>query len=120
MNKQRENRTTYIPRIRLTSEEKLRVMEEYQNTYHPSLAAYVREKLLCTKITSFYKKKIETLQELGQFRTDLVRIGNNINQIAKALNTYKYDTVTKEDRETLLQLLQMLEKIFAILNKIRI
>jgi len=120
MRKQKENRTSYIPRIRLTTSEKRKVMAEYEKTFHSSLAAYVREKLLSGKITAFYKKKIETLQELGRFRTDLVRIGNNVNQIAKTLNTYKTGEMTKEDVAVLVKLLELLKKIFATLDKIRI
>ena len=82
-------RTEVISKIRVTKEEKALILKAYRNSYHSSLAAFVREQLLTKNVSEYQKKKIDALQSLGAFRAEFNRIGNNINQIARALNTYK-------------------------------
>ena len=67
-----------------------------------------------------HKKKIDTLKELGQFRNDLIRTGNNINQIARVINTYKDGELTAEQYKVLQQLLGLYAQIMLTLNKIKI
>ncbi len=120
MKKQRTNKTATIPKVRITRAEKARIMEEFNSTYHSSLSAYVREKVLAKEITSYHKKKIDTLRELARFRNDLIRTGNNINQIAKIVNTYKDGKLTAEQHKVLRQLLGLYAQIMLTLNKIKI
>jgi Bacterial mobilisation protein (MobC). len=120
MKKQKKNKTATIPKIRITAAEKARIMEEFGNTYHSSLSAYVREKVLAKEITNYHKKKIDTLRELAQFRNELIRTGNNINQIARMVNTYKDGNLTAEQHKVLRQLLGPYAQIMLTLDKIKI
>ena len=113
------NRTTYIPRVRLTEMEKQRLMEEYEKTYHSSLAAFVREKLFATENHFSQKTKIDALRELARFQTELSRLGNNVNQVAKALNTYKQGEMRPEELRVMQELIPLFNQILNQMNKVR-
>ena len=83
----------------MTQSEKARLQEAFEESYHASMAAFVREKLFEKEANNFQKLKMEALLELGQFQTELSRIGNNINQAAKALNTYKQGEMRLTERQ---------------------
>ena len=114
-----QNRTEYIPRIRLTQSEKLRLLEAFEQSYHTSIAAFVREKLFEKEVDFFQKNKIDALLKLGQFQTELSRVGNNVNQVAKALNTYKQGEMRSEELRALQELIPLYQQILKHLNNIR-
>ena len=113
-----ENRTEYIPRVRLTRTEKLRLLEAFEQSYHTSMAAFVREKLFEKEGNTFQKLKIDALLELAQFQTELSRVGNNINQVAKALNTYKQGEMRLTERQMMQELIPLFNQIMNRLNSI--
>ncbi len=114
-----KNKTEYIPRVRLTKSEKRRLMEEYEKSYHRSLAAFVREKLFMEECNLSQKERIETLRGLGQFQTELSRLGNNVNQVAKALNTYKQGEMRPEELRVMQELIPLFNQILNQLHQVR-
>ena len=114
-----KNRTEYIPRIRLTQSEKSLLLEAFEQSYHSSIAAFVREKLFEKEVNNFQKLKIDALLELGQFQTELSRVGNNINQVAKALNTYKQGEMRLTERQMMQEIIPLFHQILNQLEDIR-
>lgn len=116
--KQIPNRSEQIPTIRLTPLEKEQLMEEYNKTYHSSIAAFVREKIFAKEITAYHKKKIDLLLQLTTFRKELNQLGNNVNQIAKVVNTYKNGKLQTDETILLEELLRELVAVNAFLDDI--
>ena len=84
------------------------------------MAAFVRENLLSSEITDYHKKRIDAFLQLGAFTTELKRIGNNVNQIAKVVNSYKNGELHSEEQLLLRELLIELVTINELMTKIRI
>ncbi|MEM6320988.1 MAG: plasmid mobilization relaxosome protein MobC [Bacteroidota bacterium] len=97
MNKKREQRTERLPEIRLTPSEKKAVMEEYKSAKYPNRATFIRAKILDKTYSSYKEKELEAEIAAGKLVTELNQLGNNINQIAKVLNTYKDGKIRQEE-----------------------
>ncbi|MEM1118974.1 MAG: plasmid mobilization relaxosome protein MobC [Bacteroidota bacterium] len=117
MSKKREKRTEILPYIRLTPSEKKAIIAEYKATKYPNRAAYIRAKLL-EKTTFRYKEKVLDAEiAAGKLVTELNRLGNNINQIAKVLNTYKDGKMRQEELMTIATTAKLLLQIKQILTQ---
>lgn len=91
-------------RFELRLDERLRrylfeLASEAQQTQEPNCSEYIRDMLL-EKHDGVNK---EILCQLHELENQIKRIGNNVNQIARAVNT---DYFTSADREWLFQLMQ--------------
>jgi len=115
-----KNRTEYIPRVRITPNQKRELMEAYEETYHSSLAAFIREKVFQANHGFSQKTKIDNLRELAQFQTELSRVGNNINQVAKAHNIYRNGQMQSEEKKLLQELITLHKQILYQLHKVRL
>lgn len=86
----------HLVMIRYTAEEFAAIQKKYAKTQYPSLAAFLRTITLGKNIivTSLQAASSETDNDLikkrEELRTEIARIGNNINQIAKLCNSKKY------------------------------
>ena len=107
-----------IPATRVSVQLKSQLMQELLESHHTSLSALIREKLATTEITSYHKHRVEVLQELGAFRNELNRIGNNVNQVAKVVNRFKNGKLLQNEIAILNQLQQELATISAFLDDI--
>jgi len=107
-------RTARLSEIRLTPAEKNAIMDEYAAAHYPSKSSFIRAKLLDTKYSEYRKKQFEAEIAAGNMITELNRLGNNINQIAKAMNTYKDGKIRKEE----LQILAINAKLLLAIKKI--
>jgi len=119
-NKKKVNRTEWIPRTRVTPDEKKQLMLEFDDTYHSSLAGFVREKLFAKQITTYHRRKIDSLMQLGEFRNELNRIGNNVNQIAKMMNIVKNGKLLDSEVTVMVELLKELASINEFLDDIKL
>ncbi len=97
MQEKREKRTEILPYIRLTPSEKKAIIKEYKAAKYPNRAAFVRAKLLDKTKLRYKEKVLDAEIAAGKLVTELNRLGNNINQIAKVLNTYKDGKIRQEE-----------------------
>ena len=116
MAEKREKRTEILPYIRLTPSEKKAIIAEYKVTKYPNRATFIRAKLL--EKTTFRRKEKELDAEIaaGKLVTELNSVGNNINQIAKVLNTYKDGKMSRDQLLVLVSAVKLLSKIKHILT----
>lgn len=72
------------------------IKNNYAKTQYPSLASFLRTITLGKKIivTSLGKKSVcntdDRIKKIDEIKTEIARIGNNVNQIAKLCNSKKY------------------------------
>lgn len=92
----KEQRHCYL-HIRLTPDEMKKLQTLYERTAFPSLSQFVRLKLFDRRFDELVKYNLSDKEsilsahneQLENLRKEINRIGNNINQIAKYVNTRK-------------------------------
>lgn len=94
--------------IRLTKTEKNRIRKYAVESNHKTLSSYTRDRLLHPVMF------IENPEPYSNISYELNRIGTNINQIARRVNTH--DEVTKNDME---ELKIAVKKMKQDINKLR-
>lgn len=95
--KNEETKRANFLKIRLTESEREKLKILYDKTLYPSLSAFVWAKIFDSRFFSFYKpeslQKLSVLklqnERLENIRKEMAKIGNNINQIAKQVNSQK-------------------------------
>lgn len=97
MEKTTEKRTAILPIIRLTPSEKIAIDDEFKSAPFPNKSAFLRYKLLNKKYSAYKKLEYEAEIAAGKMVTQLNQLGNNINQIAKRLNSQNADNLKKEE-----------------------
>lgn len=120
--KNEETKRADFLKIRLTESEKKKLKILYDKTPYPSLSAFVRAKIFDSRFFSFYKpespQKLSVLKlqnnRLEELRKEIAKIGNNINQIAKQVNSQKF--AYKQQIEVVQKELQ---KIYSLLSTIK-
>jgi len=104
-------------RVRLTKREKELLTERCRKEGYSTLSDFGRAKLLRKREI----RRIEVSQEfselMGQMDFELNKIGVNLNQIAKKLNTYLGYQLDSEDKRTLNSSYETLKKCFVLLQK---
>lgn len=94
--------------IRLTKYEKNRIRKYAAESNHKTLSSYTRDRLLHPVLF------VENPEPYSKVSYELNRIGTNINQIARRVNTH--DEVTKNDME---ELIVAVKKMKQNINKLR-
>ena len=91
MEEQNNSRTKSIY-IRLRTEEYVKIMNKWKASTCRSLTEYVRKNLLGKPITTNYRNQSldDFMEETIGLRNELIAIGNNLNQVAKKLNTLQH------------------------------
>lgn len=110
-------RTHRLTEVRLTEAEKIAFLADYQASYYPSMGDFIRAKLFDKTYSDYKKKQYEAEIVAGEMMTELGRMGKNINQIAKNLNTYKDGKIRKSELAAIVSTAQLLEKIQKILSQ---
>lgn len=104
-------------RIRLTRIEKELLAERCRKEGYRTISDFGRAKLLRKREI----RRIEASQEfadlMGKMDFELNKIGINLNQIAKKLNTYLGYQLDREDKQTLNSSYELLKKCFMLLQK---
>lgn len=104
-------------RVRLTAREKELLIERCRKEGYSNLSDFGRAKLLRKREI----RRIETSEEfsglMGKMDFELNKIGVNLNQIARKLNTYLGYQLDSEDKRTLNNSYEMLKKCFSLLQK---
>ena len=103
--------------IRLTALEKKLLSDRSKREGYLTLSDFGRAKLL-------KKREIKKIEVSMQFVTlvcktdfELNKIGVNLNQVAKKINTHDVYQFTSADREVFKQVLQELKNCFSVLQK---
>lgn len=96
----KENRTKTI-KIRLTEDEKERVVKRSKEE-GITLSSFMRKSVLCEKFVS--KTDVQTVFELK-------KIGNNLNQLAKHINSLPIDKIILNSLESIDKYIKELRQI---------
>jgi len=104
-------------RIRLTNREKKLLAERCRKEGYSTLSDFGRAKLLRKREIRRIEASPEFSELMGQMDFELNKIGVNLNQIAKKLNTYLGYQLDSEDKRTLNNSYETLKKCFVLLQK---
>ena len=104
-------------KIRLTDDEKAEILRRCREEGFRTMSDYARTRLFKKR----QMKRIEVSDEFIQvFRTldyDLVKIGTNLNQIARRLNTYNTYMLGEEDKLVFKGVLKELKACYSLLER---
>ena len=104
-------------RVRLTKLEKKLLLKRSKREGYLSLSSFCRAKLVRKREI----KKIEVSEDFvsitKKFDFELNKIGVNLNQVSKRLNTHQVYQFSSTDRVVFKQVLQKLKNCFSILQK---
>jgi len=104
-------------RVRLTNPEKELLTERCRKEGYSTLSDFGRAKLLRKREIRRIEASPEFSELMGKMDFELNKIGVNLNQIAKKLNTYLGYQLDSEDKRTLNNSYEMLKKCFVLLQK---
>ncbi len=104
-------------RIRLTEKEKQLLMDRCRKEGYRTISDFGRAKLLRKREIRRIEASEEFAELMGKMDFELNKIGVNLNQIAKKLNTYLGYQLDTEDKRTLNNSYEMLKKCFLLLQK---
>jgi hypothetical protein len=104
-------------RVRLTNREKELLADRCRKEGYSNLSDFGRAKLLRKREIKRIEASEEFSEIMGQMDFELNKIGVNLNQIAKKLNTYLGYQLDSEDKRTLNNSYETLKKCFLLLQK---
>jgi Bacterial mobilisation protein (MobC) len=104
-------------RVRLTNREKELLAERCRKEGYRTLSDFGRAKLLRKREIRKIEASKEFSELMGQMDFELNKIGVNLNQIAKKLNTYLGYQLDSQDKRTLNSSYETLRKCFELLQK---
>ena len=104
-------------RVRLTNLEKELLAERCRKEGYTNLSDFGRAKLLRKREILRTEASEEFSELMGQMDFELNKIGVNLNQIAKKLNTYLGYQLDSEDKRTLNNSYETLKRCFVLLQK---
>lgn len=104
-------------RIRLTRIEKELLTERCRKEGYRTISDLGRAKLLRKREIRRIEASVEFSELMGKMDFELNKIGVNLNQIARKLNTYLGYQLDSEDKRTLNNSYETLKKCFALLQR---
>jgi hypothetical protein len=104
-------------RVRLTNREKELLAERCRKEGYSTLSDFGRAKLLRKREIRKIEASKEFSELMGQMDFELNKIGVNLNQIAKKLNTYLGYQLDSQDKRILNNAYETLKKCFVLLQK---
>ena len=93
----KDRRSEQLINVSLTKEEKALLNKEYSKSPFGKKADFIRFKLFDTTYSDYRKKQYEAEISAGLLMNEVHKLGININQIAKRLNTFKEDSLQKNE-----------------------
>ena len=93
----KDRRSEQLINVSLTKAEKALLNKEYSKSPFGKKADFIRFKLFDTKYSDYRKKQYEAEIAAGLLVNEVQKLGININQIAKRLNTFKEDNLQKNE-----------------------
>jgi hypothetical protein len=104
-------------RVRLTKLEKRLLTQRSKREGYLTLSDFCRAKLIKKREIRKTEASREFIQVTQKLDYELNKIGVNLNQVAKRLNTHSVYQFTQADREVFRQVLLELRRCFHILQK---
>jgi len=104
-------------RVRLTNQEKKLLAERCRKEGYLTLSDFGRAKLLQKREIRRIEASKEFSELMGRMDFELNKIGVNLNQIAKKLNTHLGYQLDSQDERTLNNSYETLKKCFVLLQK---
>jgi len=104
-------------RIRLTALEKKLLSDRSKREGYLTLSDFGRAKLLKKREIKKIEVSMEFVTLVCKTDFELNKIGVNLNQIAKKINTHDVYQFTSEDRAIFKQVMQELKNCFSVLQK---
>ncbi len=104
-------------RIRLTQTEKNHLTERCRKEGYRTISDFGRAKLLRKREIRRIEASEEFAELMSKMDFELNKIGVNLNQIAKKLNTYLGYQLDSEDKRTLNNAYEVLKNCFVLLQK---
>jgi len=104
-------------RIRLTALEKKLLSDRSKREGYLTLSDFGRAKLLKKREIKKIEVSMEFVTVVCKTDYELNKIGVNLNQIAKKINTHDVYQFTSEDRAIFKQVMQELKNCFSVLQK---
>lgn len=104
-------------RIRLTKLEKQLLVKRSKQEGYLTLSAFCRAKILKHREIVKIEVSPEFAAATRKLDYELNKIGVNLNQVSKRLNTHPVYQFTADDREVFRQVLQELKACFSVLQQ---
>ena len=112
-----KRRSARLPEIRLYPEEKAAIEMEFNASFYSNKSEFIRYKLLDKTYSKYRQQRFEATIKAGELLDALGKIGNNVNQIAKVLNTYKDGKMRREELLVMVSAIKLIGKVKDILEE---
>jgi hypothetical protein len=103
--------------IRLSGLEKKLLLQRCSKEGYRTISDFCRAKLIRKREIKKVEASKEFIEATQKMDYELNKIGVNLNQVAKRLNTHPVYQFSKTDRKVFLQLLSELKNCFAVLQQ---
>lgn len=104
--------------IRLTREEKLNLQNLTKQGKYACMSDYMRNKIFDQSKRKTLSLDNETKQQLKSLDNELNRIGVNLNQLSKRMNSFSGYNVGDNDRQILKQAFEMMRYCLIVIQKL--
>ena len=104
-------------RVRLTKLEKELLLKRSKREGYRTISDFCRAKLVRKREVRKIEVSEDFIQVTQKLDYELNKIGVNLNQVAKKLNTHQVYQFTSADREVFMEVLIELKKCFSILQR---
>ncbi len=118
MKETEEKRTAILPIIRLKPSEKTAIDTEFEQSFYSNKSEFIRYKLLDKTYSKYRQQRFEATIKAGELLDALGKMGNNINQIAKVLNTYKDGKMKREELLVMVSAIKLIGRVKKIIEEI--
>jgi Arc/MetJ-type ribon-helix-helix transcriptional regulator len=105
--------------IRLTREEKIRLQNLTKQGKYGCMSDYMRNKIFDLSKRKTLLLDNETKEQIKSLDYELNRIGVNLNQLSKRMNSFSGYNVGDNDRQLLKQAFEMMRYSLIILQKLQ-
>jgi hypothetical protein len=104
--------------IRLTKDEKLRLQNLTKQGKYACMSDYMRNKIFVQSKRKVISLDNEGIEQLKSLDYELNRIGVNLNQLSKRMNSFSGYNVGDNDRQLLKQAFEMMRYCLITLQKL--
>jgi hypothetical protein len=103
--------------IRVNPEEKLRIKALTKSGGYPCMSDFIRVRIFRQLDKKTVTLDNETNQQLKEMDYELNRIGVNLNQLSKRMNSFAGYNIGDNDRQLLKQVFEMMSQCLSFLQK---
>ncbi len=103
--------------IRVNQDEKLRIKSLTRSGGYPCMSDFIRNRIFRQQDKRVITLDNETSQQLKEMDYELNKIGVNLNQLSKRMNSFAGYKIGDNDRQLLKQAFEMMTQCLAFLQK---